>query len=355
MISRKTGGNIVLDIKGLYKAEHHTKINNIDLLIPIGSITSVECSIETSNLLIDLILGKKIPSKGEIFISNQSNYDFVKDHMINIGIVLDEGFYERMTVEEYLLFFSDLINSNIQHKDVMQKLGLLDIGNRKISSLAYSQKRRLSFARERLKDINLLIFQEPLANIDKDSTKMILENIEEMRSNGTAVLCTSFSYKNALLIGGKIYLLDENGIEEIEQEIPKISEAGRNEINLSLPEIVADIPFYKIEKIPAKIDETILLFNPAEIEYIESENSISYLNVRGERFICSLTLNELEIRLEHLGFFRSHRSYLVNLQRVREMVTWTRNSYSLTLDDKKKSTIPLSKGRIEELKKILNL
>ncbi len=34
---------------------------------------------------------------------------------------------------------------------------------------------------------------------------------------------------------------------------------------------------------------------------------------------------------------------------------WTRNSYSLILDDKKKSTIPLSKGRIEEPKRILNI
>ncbi|MDR0435024.1 MAG: LytTR family transcriptional regulator DNA-binding domain-containing protein [Gracilibacteraceae bacterium] len=33
------------------------------------------------------------------------------------------------------------------------------------------------------------------------------------------------------------------------------------------------------------------------------------------------------------GFFRCHRSYIVNLQKVREIITWTRNSYGLILDD----------------------
>ncbi|MCR1146818.1 hypothetical protein [Clostridium botulinum] len=48
-------------------------------------------------------------------------------------------------------FFSSLLSSKVDYKEIMLKLALLDIGNKKIRDLNYSQKRRLSFARERLK------------------------------------------------------------------------------------------------------------------------------------------------------------------------------------------------------------
>ena len=66
-------------------------------------------------------------------------------------------------------------------------------------------------------------------------------------------------------------------------------------------------------------------------------------------------MNELEERLLPYGFFRCHRSYIVNLQKVREVITWTRNSYSLVLDDRAKSNIPLSKGKMAELKEMIGL
>ncbi|NGY80208.1 LytTR family transcriptional regulator (plasmid) [Bacillus megaterium] len=111
----------------------------------------------------------------------------------------------------------------------------------------------------------------------------------------------------------------------------------------------------RFEKIPAKVNEKIILFNPTEIEFIESNEGVANLHVNGEVFPCSYTLNELFNRLEAFGFFRCHRSYIVNLQKVREVITWTRNSYSLILDDHEKSSIPLSKGKLGELKEIIGL
>lgn len=63
---------------------------------------------------------------------------------------------------------------------------------------------------------------------------------------------------------------------------------------------------------------------------------MTHIHVREGDFVCTLTLSELEARLTGFGFFRCHRSYLVNLQRVREVITWTRNSFSLILDDERK-------------------
>ncbi|MGH4122748.1 MAG: LytTR family transcriptional regulator DNA-binding domain-containing protein [Clostridium sp.] len=338
----------MLKIKGLYKEQKNNVIRDIDINIKKSSSISIECSNEISDLLVNLVLGKETPAKGEIYIEDVRNDQYLKTNICSIGVVLREDtFYERMTIEEYMKFFSNILGLKVDYKEIMLKLALLDIGNIKIKNLNYSQRRRVSFARERLKQPKLLIFQEPILNMDRNGAKIIIENIEELRSVGTAVLITSVLFKDTLMLSEKAYRLTDEGLDELNND--------REEV-INDTEVAQDKnSIYKIQKISAKVEERTLLFDPKEIDYVESEQGISNLYIRGEKFPCTLSLTELEERLKYFGFFRCHRSYLVNLQRVKEMITWTRNSYSLSLDDKVKSSIPLSKGRLEELKTVLKL
>lgn len=338
----------MLKIRGLYKEKKNNVIKDIDIDVDKGSSISIECSNYISDLLVNLILGREVPAKGEIYIEGIKNSDYLKKNINNIGVVLrEETFYERMTIEGYMKFFSSLLGSKIDYKEIMLKLALLDIGNMVIKDLSYSQKRRLSLARERLKEPKLLIFQEPILNMDRDGAKIIIENIEDLCSKGTAVMITSVLFKDTIMIGEKAYRLNDEGLSELNNNV---EEADNHK-----EEIEYTNKIYKIEKIPAKVEERILLFDPTEIDYVESEQGISNLYIRGDKFPCNISLADLEERLKHFGFFRCHRSYIVNLQRVREVITWTRNSYSLSLDDKIKSSVPLSKGRLEDLKSILKL
>ena len=50
------------------------------------------------------------------------------------------------------------------------------------------------------------------------------------------------------------------------------------------------------------------------------------------------------------GFFRCHRSFLVNVQKVAKVERYTRNSFNLTLNDAAHTSIPLAKGRAEEMR-----
>src|SRR5690606_19102824 len=112
---------------------------------------------------------------------------------------------------------------------------------------------------------------------------------------------------------------------------------------------------FNVQKIPTKKNDKVILFNPPEIDYIESINSSAIVHVAGETYTCAMTLAELEQRLQHYGLFRCHRSYIVNLQKVRELITWTKNSYSLRLTTGKDSVVPLSRTKLVELKELLNI
>ena len=337
----------MLTVNNLFKENKNVCINDISLELLKGELGCIECSIDISRTIIDLIIARELPGKGEVYIDNTKSNDFIKSRPNEVGVVFhEEGYYENLTIDEYLNFFSKVLSSTFNYKDVMMKLGLLDIGTMKIKKLTNHQKKRLSFARERLKNLRIFLFQEPLTNMDPDSTKIVLENIQELRDKGVTFLCTCSSYKDVLMLAGRAFSIDKNGLSEINTENSSDSESDDK---------TTPSPVIKIEKIPAKIEDKILLFDPFEIDYIESEHGVSNLSIRGEKFPSSQTLIELEEKLKHFGFFRCHRSYLVNLQRVREVVTWTRNSYSLKLDDKQKTSIPLSKGRLDDLKSILNL
>lgn len=67
------------------------------------------------------------------------------------------------------------------------------------------------------------------------------------------------------------------------------------------------------------------------------------------------TLEELLDSLDPALFWRAHRSYLVNINRIREVVPWFKSSYQLRMDDKKQSEIPVSRAQTKRLRELFRL
>lgn len=336
----------MFQIINLCKTKDNIQINHMDISLNEGIISTIVSNNDVNQMIIGLILGLETPAKGEILF--HGTVFSPQKHNHQVGWILNNtGFYERMSVVKYLAFFQKCLNSKKSIEQVIIDVGLQDVAKSRIEHLSSSQRKRLNFAKESLKDLKLLIIQEPLNELNHLDSNYITQYLNKLLREGVAILCLCHSFKDALMLGGNIYVFNESGYLELDVEIGKFDDT------LSCHEVKPQS--FKIDKIPSKVDDRILLFNPIEIDYIESEQGVSYLHVRGERYACTFTLKELEGRLRHLGFFMCHRSYLVNLQKIREIITWSRNSFSLTIDDKKNSTIPLSKNRIDELKSLLSL
>ena len=67
------------------------------------------------------------------------------------------------------------------------------------------------------------------------------------------------------------------------------------------------------------------------------------------------TLEELGDQLDPAQFWRAHRSYLVNLQHIREVVPWFKSSYQLRMDDRNATEIPVSRSQTKRLRELFNL
>ena len=67
------------------------------------------------------------------------------------------------------------------------------------------------------------------------------------------------------------------------------------------------------------------------------------------------TLEELADQLDSSQFWRAHRSFLVNIQHIREVVPWFKSSYQLRMDDRKGTEIPVSRSQTKRLRELFNL
>ena len=67
------------------------------------------------------------------------------------------------------------------------------------------------------------------------------------------------------------------------------------------------------------------------------------------------TIEELQSNLDPDMFWRVHRSYLVNIHRIKEVIPWFKSSFQLRMDDKKQTEIPVSRVQTKRLRALLKL
>jgi two-component system LytT family response regulator/two-component system response regulator LytT len=67
------------------------------------------------------------------------------------------------------------------------------------------------------------------------------------------------------------------------------------------------------------------------------------------------TVEELQANLDPAIFWRTHRSFLVNINHIKEVIAWFKSSYQLRMDDKKGTEIPVSRVQTRRLRELFRL
>jgi two-component system, LytTR family, response regulator LytT len=111
----------------------------------------------------------------------------------------------------------------------------------------------------------------------------------------------------------------------------------------------------RVERVPVEKAGKKLLLSVEDIFHIMAKDDYSYLYTDGERYLSTLSLAELERKLEPRGFYRVHRRFLVNLAQVKEVVPMYGGTLLLTMKDRAGTQVPVSRRRVPSLKKALGL
>ena len=112
----------------------------------------------------------------------------------------------------------------------------------------------------------------------------------------------------------------------------------------------------QIGKIVVRAQNRLLLVDQREICFASiDEGAISVVAAGIEGQSNCRTLEELIDQLDPEAFWRAHRSFVVNIQHIREVVPWFKSSYQLRMDDARKTEIPVSRSQTKRLRELFNL
>jgi DNA-binding LytR/AlgR family response regulator len=112
-------------------------------------------------------------------------------------------------------------------------------------------------------------------------------------------------------------------------------------------------------KLLLKAAGRMLLVDQKDICYASIEDGVITVVTSGaaglEGHSNCRTLEELLEGLDPNLFWRAHRSYLVNINRIKEVVPWFKSSYQLRMDDKKQSEVPVSRAQTKRLRELFGM
>ncbi|MCL4262751.1 MAG: LytTR family transcriptional regulator DNA-binding domain-containing protein [Anaerolineae bacterium] len=341
-----------LALPGLYNGRmivisHLQKVDGATTLLEIETLTAAAGEITAVTGLIgihkttflELLTGQIPPTAGTVRLAGIDPWHDRAAFARLVGVLTAEnGLYPRLSARQNLTFFCDLYGLPHDHADAMLLVvGLQDQAKVQAEKLSPGLARRLAIGRAILHKPQVLLLVEPFAECDLASTSLLERLIRVTAAEGTAVLLISRDLAGLRPLCQTV----------VEMENGRVAQQYRPEER----ESQSNLPF----KIPARLEDKVVLVNPADIVYVAAEEGRTVLCTPDGRVPTHLTLNEVEQRLARSGFFRAHRSYLVNVQHISEVIAYTRNSYTLILHNggDGRIEIPLSKTAARDLREML--
>lgn len=320
------------------------KVDDQNLVIDIRSLTVEAGEIAAvvgpagsgKSTLLELLIGRSQPTAGTVRVAGVDPYASRDQFSRQAGVLFAEDtLYRRQSPSSNLRFHCRLRGlPKARAEEVLALVGLADRAKARLDRLPSGLARRLAFGVTLLHQPEVLLLAEPFARCDQASISLLSNLMQQLAEDGAALLILADDAAHLPPLCDIIYTLSQGRI--VESYAPQTEQA-------------TDLPF----KIPVRMEGKVALVNPGDILYVSTEKSRALLQTVEGRLPTQFTLTELEERLARSGFFRAHRGYLVNLQHVKEVIPYTRNSFSLILDDEEETEIPLSKSAARELRELL--
>ncbi len=329
----------MIEIKNLQKMAGQQLVLNVTALrVEPGEIAAIAGPAGSgAEVLFDVLLGRVRPSAGGVRMAGSDPTDkAVFSRQVGV-LFAEDGLYIHRSSRANLLLHCQLHGLPPARADeVLALVGLSDQADAGFDKLPSGLRRRLAFGRAILHRPQVLLLCDPFTRCDQATIALLGRLMRDLAEAGAAVLILVDTHDTTLLdpLCDVIYTVDSGRLAEASQ--PTESAAAAQ-------------PF----KIPVRTEDKVILLNPGDIRYIEAQGGHAVVQTASGRLATQFTLAELEARLARSGFFRAHRSYLVNLQHIQEIIPYTRNSFSLRLDDAAGTEVPLSKSAAGELKALL--
>ncbi|MBR9756514.1 MAG: response regulator transcription factor [Algicola sp.] len=153
------------------------------------------------------------------------------------------------------------------------------------------------------------------------------------------------------------YLLKPIDDDELQQAITKFKTNYHQQqtVSLDFTEIknllVNPVERVYKERFSVKIGQHLKLINVSDVECVFSQNKGTYLHtIEGRNYLIDNTLEELESQLKPNQFYRVNRTFYVNINAIKDMVSYTNSRLQIMLNNYNEQDIIVARERVKDFK-----
>ncbi len=172
------------------------------------------------------------------------------------------------------------------------------------------------------------------------------------------VLATAFDQYaiDAFRLEALDYLLKPIEKDRLAETISRARRIVQDREKATPPEAAAPRPAMQRSKILVRSAGRSFIVDAQDIVYATIDDGlITIVTSALEGESNYRTIEDLQSNLDPETFWRVHRSFLVNIHRIKEVIPWFKSSYQIRMDDKKHTEIPVSRVQTKRLRSLLKL
>ena len=195
----------LLYTEGLVKVyNRRAVVNGVDINVKKGEIVGLlgpNGAGKTTTFY--MIVGLVRPNGGKVFFRNDDVTSMPMYRRARCGmgyLPQEESIFRKLTVEENILA-------------ILETTGLSKKARKEALTLSGGEKRRLTIARSLVTSPSLLMLDEPFSGVDPIAVHDVQQIIQDLRSQGLAILITDHNVRETLNIVDRAYLIFEGRVE----------------------------------------------------------------------------------------------------------------------------------------------
>ncbi|HUK27649.1 MAG TPA: ABC transporter ATP-binding protein [Candidatus Acidoferrales bacterium] len=159
------------------------------------------------------------PTTGDAYINGFSIAKNEQKVRENLGVMLtgERTLYWKLTGQENLEYFAALyhLDPSFTKKRIKELLALVGLDEREgtlVENYSTGMRIRLSFVKALLNDAPVLLFDEPTASLDPQSSRLIRDLIRDLKQQGHAIILTTHNMEEADLLSDRVAIIDHGKI-----------------------------------------------------------------------------------------------------------------------------------------------
>lgn len=199
-----------------------TAVNNVNIEIKDGEmVTFLGPSGCGKTTTLRIISGFEIPTSGDVFLDGQLVNDLPANKRNTSMVFQSYAIFPHLSVADNIGFGLELKgvskeSRKAQVSEIMETMGLMGLGARRPSQLSGGQQQRVALARAIVNKPSVLLFDEPLSNLDAKLREQMRTEIRRIQKHfGITSIYVTHDQAEAMTVSDRIMIMDKGVIQQI--------------------------------------------------------------------------------------------------------------------------------------------